>query len=395
MKVGELKDSIGPNSTLKSSKSSAKSLKGDCKYLVSVKTMDSFTADSSGPIFMKIIGENGETSSQQLAHPREPEVKEQFQRGQEESYFIQGPDIGPITGYTVHNKSDDNWIADSITVAKVDTELRPIGKVYHQEKDFPLTLEDEPFTSGQKQIKKIFDHTTLDEAAIADLINKKLQRENPNGVNFKVRVSMAKNLTSPLPENLSFKMIVNSSSESSKPITVNMAPEAGLLYEYSAFGTKIDKVKNVEFVTEEYLREEWFDYVEVDYDTEQYFLLANLAASDDFRVQFEPGYKYFIRINALEEFLTEPFISLRLIGTRTTSPVIADAEFYDKKFKSNVLQMIVNDEQVGRLMSIEINNKTRKAFTVQGISIDRCNTAEMDVATNAFKYDWEPAYQYE
>ena len=86
---------------------------------------------------------------------------------------------------------------------------------------------------------------------------------------------------------------------------------------------------------------------------------------------------------------------MRLIGTRTTSPVIADAEFYDKKFKSNVLQMIVNDEQVGRLMSIEINNKTRKSFTVQGISIDRCNTAEMDAATNAFKYDWEPAYQYE
>ena len=105
IKVGELKESLGPNSTLRNSTS-------DCKYLVNVSTLDTFSAETVGPIYMQLFGEKGETAMQPLANPREKDIEEQFRRGQRQSYFLRGKDIGAINGYAIENKSDDNWIAE-------------------------------------------------------------------------------------------------------------------------------------------------------------------------------------------------------------------------------------------------------------------------------------------
>ena len=121
-------------------------------------------------------------------------------------------------------------------------------------------------------------------------------------------------------------------------------------------------------------------------------MLPNMSHSNDQTVHFEPGNKYFIRIFADEDFIYEPLVSLRLLGNRTTSPVLTDDEMFDKKYKENLLQMIVNDEQVGRLQAIEISNQSNVPFTIQSIKIEQCN--KVVPGENGMKYDWEHAYEY-
>ena len=124
-------------------------------------------------------------------------------------------------------------------------------------------------------------------------------------------------------------------------------------------------------------------------------MLPNLSHSNDHTIHFETGYKYFIKIIAAEDFFYEPFVSLRLLGSRTTSPVLMEEDMFDKKHKDNVLQMIVNDEQVGRLMALEVSlNETKEIFSVQSIMIEQCNNVIRKDAANNMKYNWEHAYEY-
>ena len=124
-------------------------------------------------------------------------------------------------------------------------------------------------------------------------------------------------------------------------------------------------------------------------------MLPNKSHSNDRTIHFEAGYKYFIKITVTEDFFYEPFVSLRLLGSRTTSPVLMEEDMFDKRHKDNVLQMIVNDEQVGRLMAIELSlNETKEPFSVQSIIIEQCNDVIRKNQFNSMQYNWEHAYEY-
>ena len=86
------------------------------------------------------------------------------------------------------------------------------------------------------------------------------------------------------------------------------------------------------------LNEEWFDYIEVDdEDGNHSFMLPVESKSVNHVVHFDPGYKYFIRIIAEDNFLYEPDIELRLVGTQTTSMVLKDHDLVEKAYKALVL----------------------------------------------------------
>ena len=403
IKVGELKESFGPSSTLRLSNS-------DCKYLVTVSTLDAFSAETVGPIYMQLFGDNGETTMQPLANPREKDIDEQFRRGQRESYFLRGKDIGAINGYAIENKSNDNWIAEYISVEKLDQESKPIeGTKFVKEGNDPVVVENGIFSTRDKFIAKKFDHTKYDAEDLTDLVKKlhlqEQQRMNPDGTLYKVNVSMTNEAT--IPPDIDFDITLNSVNGSTEPTKIKMNPKQGTMYQYSVFGTKLDKIKNVKFQSDQFVREQWFDYVEVIHDQTRlvlilnyklslkslsHFMLPNMSHSNDQTVHFETGNKYFIRIFADEDFIYEPLVSLRLLGHRTTSPVLIDDDMFDKKHKKNLLQMIVNDEQVGRLQAIEVSNQSKVPFTIDSIKIEQCN--KVVPGEYGMKYDWEHAYEY-
>ena len=259
LKVGELKDSIGPDSTLKKSDS-------DCKYLITTTTLDSYAADSDGPIYMQLFGEKGETTLQQLANPREKNII-QFRRGQRESYFMRGRDIGAINGFLIQNKSNDNWVIEDISVEKLDEMSDPIeGSLYKKPGLDPITVENGIFSTRDELVKRKFDHTDYDEFQIAELVKTRarenLLRDKPNGTFYRVNVSMT--IDESIPPTIDFHAVLESSdARSTDPVVIQMNPNKGMLYQYTVFGTKFDRIKNVQFVSNDYLQDQWFDYVEV------------------------------------------------------------------------------------------------------------------------------------
>ena len=82
------------------------------------------------------------------------------------------------------------------------------------------------------------------------------------------------------------------------------------------------------------LNEEWFDYIEVDDENGNHaFMLPVESKSVNHVVHFDPGYKYFIRIIAENNFISEPDIELRLVGKQTTSMVLKDHDLVEKAYK--------------------------------------------------------------
>ena len=85
------------------------------------------------------------------------------------------------------------------------------------------------------------------------------------------------------------------------------------------------------------LNEEWFDYIEVDDEYGNHsFMLPVESKSFNEVVHFDPGYKYFIRIIAEDNFVSEPDIELRLVGQQTTSIVLKDYDLVEKAYKELV-----------------------------------------------------------
>ena len=128
--------------------------------MVTCTTLDSHFADTVGPIKMEIFGDKGTTKRDTLQFPREKVT--QFRRGQTESYFLTGDDVGVIKGkgcldsfhraspdvgspdvgsvwatvlkgFIVENASeDDNWCPSKILIQK-NPEFNDLGHVIGQE----------------------------------------------------------------------------------------------------------------------------------------------------------------------------------------------------------------------------------------------------------------------
>ena len=215
---------------------------------------------------MQLFGEKGETTLQQLANPREKNIK-QFRRGQRESYFMRGRDIGAVNGFLVQNKSNDNWIIEDISIEKLDINSEPIeGTLYQKPGLDPITVENGSFSTRDELIKKKFDHTDYDEDKIVELVKAKARakmlRDNPNGTFYKVNVAMTNDAS--MPSQIDARAVLESSNNRlTEPVVIKMNPNKGMLYQYTVFGTKFDTVKNVQFISDNYLQEQWFDYVEV------------------------------------------------------------------------------------------------------------------------------------
>ena len=62
-----------------------------------------------------------------------------------------------------------------------------------------------------------------------------------------------------------------------------------------------------------------------------------------------------------------------------------------KPNQNNILQMIVNDEQVGRLQGLEIINITDDPFMIRHIIVDRCNSVRRKKGEGC-EYEWQENY---